>query len=180
MPVQRSPASILRRAQTRMTVNPETVSRASKSPSRVTTGSPRDAAIAAIQRSLMRTRRPVSARWIRRRAHMRAAPSSTGEAVRSATASSVDIRRALISADTAASTPTLISANVITVVAPSSGHQRLVQFPTAFVGNEHRRVEHPGCSHRSGPRSSVVSPASSARSSRSPGSAWARRMRDIS
>ncbi len=51
-----------------------------ESSSWVTTGSPRDTAIAAIHRSLTPIRRPVSARWTRSRAHTRAASSSTGRA----------------------------------------------------------------------------------------------------
>ena len=50
------------RDQTRMIATLAAPSRAAKSSSWVTTGSPRDAAIAAIHRSLIRTRRPASAR----------------------------------------------------------------------------------------------------------------------
>ena len=52
------------------------------------------------------------------------------------------------------------------------GEQPFVELPAAFGCDEHRGVEHSGRrAHRSGPRSSVVSPASIARSSRNPGSA---------
>ena len=51
--------------QTWTIARPATPSRTSKSPSCVTTGSCLAAAIAAIHRSLMRTRRPASAKWTR-------------------------------------------------------------------------------------------------------------------
>src|SRR6476469_7731461 len=77
-----------------------------------------EAAIAAIHRSLNRTRRSASARWTRSNVHTRAASSSTGSAVMSATASNVRRRPARISAVRAASTPAFNSAGVITVLDP--------------------------------------------------------------
>lgn len=76
-------------SQTRMISTLAAPSRAAKSSSWVMTGSARDAATAAIHRSLIRTRRPDSARWIRNRAHIRAASSSTGNVSISATDSRV-------------------------------------------------------------------------------------------
>lgn len=57
-------------SQTWMIARPATPSRASKSPSCVTTGSCLAAAMAAIHRALTLTRRPASARWTRSSAHV--------------------------------------------------------------------------------------------------------------
>ena len=92
-----------------------------KSSSWVTTGTPSDMAVAAIQESLTGIRFCASRSKTRRRAQASAAGWSTGNGSRASASTNVASRRSRVSTSTADSTPARSSPTVITEMASSSG-----------------------------------------------------------